>query len=91
MWWAQYKWMDIGETNAAFADLGFATNVLAYASTIHQLAEFPSIPGSDTNISSILVFRLCRNGANGTGTAKLWASDIHIECDSLGSDTEYVK
>ena len=91
MWWAQYKWMDIGETNAPFTTLGFATNVVAYASTIHQLAAFPSIPGSDTNLSSILVFRLCRNGANGTGNAKLFASDLHIECDSLGSDAEYVK
>ena len=67
--------------------------LLCPAAKTHVLLQFPNIVGTGLGISSIFYSRLTRDTiANDyTGIVNLLSFDIHIEMDSLGSHTEYLK
>jgi hypothetical protein len=73
------------------------------AGTIHQICDLASdiTPPSGSIISDIVQFKIYRDNANAsglfsgvdtyTGAASVLSFDVHIQINSLGSHTEYVK
>jgi hypothetical protein len=63
----------------------------------HQFCSLPTISGSGIDLSAIMIYRICRDGAGVggsdtlTGTAALLAFDVHVQKDTPGSYTELVK
>jgi hypothetical protein len=91
-WFIYYRVMPLGSNNVTYAFSGAGSNVMAYTSgTMHQLANFPVINGSNVTISSKIVIKLHRDGTKGTGAITATDFDIHVQKDGLGSDTEYSK
>jgi hypothetical protein len=92
MWYAYYSWNNIGATNTADVFIGPASNTQAYVSgTMHQLAAFPMINGSGKGISSVLRFKLYRDGGMGSGAVVVTDTDMHYQVDGFGSDAEASK
>lgn len=94
-WGLEYEWQDNGDTFA-----GTTTDYIAVAGSgtakKAQISDFTYISGAGISaLGSVLVCRIFRDGGNGadgfTGDAFLLGFDIHIECDSLGSNEEYTK
>ena len=96
LWRMEYKWTNVGETEAGtFSTL----NVLDAGDGTalkHQIAPFDAITGTGKTLSSMLVLKLSRIGGDGTDTynadALLREFDIHYETDTPGgSHSEYSK
>jgi len=88
-WHIYYIVMPLGSNNVAYTFSSAGENVMAYTSgTMHQLANFPIIAGSNVTISSKIVIKLHRNGSKGTGAITATDLDIHVLKDGLGSDSE---
>jgi hypothetical protein len=103
-WGFEYTWAgignDFGSTNTIYSDGnnyvsgGTEANLTAGR---HYLSLFPEITptAAQDYLSSILICRLFRNSSSTADTytnkVGLLYADIHIECNSLGSNTEYSK
>lgn len=91
-WFMYYAIVPLGSNNVSEIFSGPATNQFTYTSgTMHQYAEFPSIGGSEANISSIIRIKLHRRGTSGTGSITVTDFDLHYQVDGFGSDTELNK
>jgi len=100
IWQLDYYWLGFGE-----AASGAPTTIAASATPAqgapmgtawkHMINSFSGITPTTQGISSILMFRLFRDPANGGDTygddAALMAFDVHYQIDSFGSFEEYVK
>jgi len=88
-WHIYYMVMPLGSNNVAYTFSSAGSNIMAYTSgTMHQLANFPIINGSNVTISSKIVIKLHRAGNKGTGAITATDFDIHVLKDGLGSDSE---
>lgn len=71
---------------------GETTGILAYK---HMITPFGTIDGSELKISSILIFKLFRNGGVNNddfgGHAGYLSFDLHYQMDTHGSRLRYVK
>lgn len=103
-WLLQYRWQKNGSAKAtSWVDYKMnTTNVFTYVSgTLNQISYGAAITPSGDGISDILEIRVVRDTANAsnlfggadgyTGTASATSMDIHIEVDTLGSESEYQK
>lgn len=103
-WLIQYRWQRNGQPKTtAWSNYKCNTNAFTYVSgTLNQLSYGAAIPApADYGISDIVQLRLLRDSANASGlftgadayTATVAATsfDPHVEIDSLGSASEYVK
>lgn len=101
IWGMEYNWKDIGEV---FGDTVIVTSSATLVpddanitANKHYISEFADLtPGTTADgISSILIGRLFRNSSNAgdnyTDKVGLLYIDAHIEINSLGSNSEYVK
>lgn len=87
-----YIWIDIGESTGTWTTISSSTNIFTYTGgEIHQVMEFPTIPGSDSGVSSILSIKLYRDDNNVAGDVLVKEFDIHFQKNTLGSRTEYSK
>jgi hypothetical protein len=68
-------------------------DAITYTSgTIQQIAKGAAgIVGTGKNISSLVLVKLYRDDNIVTGDVLAWQFDVHIECDSYGSELEYTK
>ena len=101
----QYRWQVNGGTKLTpWLNLRMNVPFFTYVSgTIHQLCDLAAdiAPPAGSTISDIIQFRLLRDNANTSGaftgadpyvgTVGVLSVDIHIQTNSLGSTTEYVK
>lgn len=91
-WFMYYAIVPLGSNNVSEIFSGPATNEFTYTGgTMHQYAEFPSIGGSEANISSIIRIKLHRRGTSGTGSITVTDFDLHYQVDGFGSDSELNK
>lgn len=94
VWKFEYTWANATVAFPAVATLT-ATAATGTFGNKHLVNTFGTIDGAGKTISSIMMCRLYRDAANAadtyTGEAGLLSFDIHIEQDTLGSDTEYGK
>lgn len=95
LWRLEYKWTNIGDTDAGSftpVDVLDAGDGTAFK---HQLASFGEVSGTGKTISSMLIMRVSRIGGDGTdtytGDALLREFDIHYKMDAIGSTTETSK
>lgn len=66
-------------------------NVFTYSSgTLNQITELVNVDMEDAGISATVQFQLARTDSE-TGDITVTFVDAHIELDSAGSETEYVK
>jgi hypothetical protein len=98
VWKLEYLWVNIGDalqTNTTIVSATVANDTVDFGT--HVMADIPStgIAGTDKRISSIMQYRLYRDGSNVADTyaGKVYLSefDIHYECDTIGSDTAMIK
>lgn len=103
-WLIQYRWQRQGqEKTTAWSNYKANTPAFTWTTaTLDQISYGAGIAApTGYGISDILQVRLLRDSANASGlftgadayaaTARVTSFDIHIECDALGSATEYVK
>ncbi len=103
-WLMQYRWQRNGQAKTtAWTNYKCNTNAFTYVSgTLNQLSYGAAIAApADYGISDILQIRLLRDSANAstlfagadpyTATVAATSFDPHVEIDSLGSASEYVK
>lgn len=95
-YYIDYKWVNLAaSTTAVFTTYAMLSTEMAWVSgsTIHQLSTNTAgiLNTNITNVSSILLFKLYRNDDVYPGNALTYQFDLHYECDSLGSNTEYSK
>lgn len=102
-WLIQYRWQRQGQAKTTWQNYKCNTPAFAYTSgTLNQICYGAGIAApTGYSISDIIQVRLIRDSANSTtlfagadpytATARVTAFDIHIECDGLGSASEYVK
>lgn len=102
-WLIQYRYQQQGAVKTtAWTPLRWTVNAFDYvpATTLNQITEFGAImPPAGDSESDILQVRLLRDTANASGlfagadalnaTASALSFDVHVECDRLGSDSEY--
>jgi hypothetical protein len=88
-----YAWFNIGEAQPAFATYVMDQDAIEYESgSIQQIAKGASgITGTGEKISSLMLVKLYRDDNVVTGDVLAWQFDVHIECDSYGSELEYIK
>jgi hypothetical protein len=88
-----YKWYNLGEAEPAnFATITSTGNVFPYVSgTIAQILDFPVISGVGKGLSSIIKCKLYRQDNTTTGDVLADQFDFHIEIDSFGSSSRYIK
>lgn len=100
----QYRWQRNGQAKTTgWTNLKCNTDVFSYSSgTLCQISSAAAItPPANYSISDILQIRLIRDTNNTStvfagadpysGTVSVMSVDIHIECDTLGSRTQYTK
>jgi hypothetical protein len=101
----QYRWqIDGGATKTDWTNLICNTAAFAYSSgSLNQIAHTTAgiTPPSGANLSDGVEFRVIRDNANTSGlfsgadpvnaTVSIKYFDIHIEKDSIGSNSEYSK
>lgn len=100
----QYRWqINGGAKVTSWTNLKCNTAVFSYSSgTIHQIANSAGISAPvGSTISDIVQFRVIRDTGNTSGlftgadpystTVGVLQFDIHMECDSMGSNSEYSK
>lgn len=103
-WLVQYRWQRQGQTKTtAWSNYKCNTSAFTYTSgTLNQICYGTGIAAPvDYGISDILQLRLVRDSTNtstlfagadpNNATQSVSAFDVHIECDALGSATEYTK
>lgn len=104
-WLIQYRWQKEGNAKTtAWTSAVWDAHAFTYTSgTLNQITEFGHIsaPVGYGQVSDIVQVRIIRdtNNTSGlfsgvdtyTGVASAVSFDIHIECDTLGSRTEYTK
>jgi hypothetical protein len=103
-WVVMYRWQKQGGTKEeAWTPLKAGTLITTYSTgTIHQISECADItPPVGTAISDILQFRIVRDHSNRKGvwtgddaytaTVALLAFDVHLQINSLGSTSEFIK
>jgi hypothetical protein len=94
-WSLEYMWYDNGDVYpGSFTTIATDTNVFTYTSgDLAQISTFPAIDGTGMGISSMLVMKLSRIGANDSydQDALFFEFDMHYQKDQRGSDEEYVK
>lgn len=102
-WLIQYRWQRQGQAKTTWQNYKCNTPAFTWTSgTLNQICYGAGIAApTGYSISDILQVRLVRDSTNSSGlftgadpytaTALVTAFDIHIECDALGSRTEYVK
>lgn len=103
-WLVQYRWQSNGSAkDTTWTDIPWATNQFTYVSgTLNQITNFGTITPPDPNgLSDIVQIRLLRDNANDsgefdavdpvTGDVDAVNLDIHVENDTLGSRTEFIK
>lgn len=101
-WLIQYRYQRQGQAKTtAWTPLAWTVNAFVYSSgTLNQITEFGAIvPPAGDSASDILQVRLVRDTANASGlfagadaldgTAAALSFDVHVECDRLGSNSEY--
>jgi len=80
-WYIYYRLQPLGTnivTDWTFS--GAATNFYTYTSgTIHQLASLPHISMTNMSESSIIDWKIFRDGSSGTGDIELKEFDIHYQ------------
>ena len=89
-----YRWYDNGaDATGAFTTIATTGVAIPYTSgSILQIAPFPEIDGSHiTGVSSMLDIKLFRDDNVVTGDVLAKEFDIHIPCDSLGSEELFEK
>ena len=93
-WEFSYSWTNINSVIVSGATFGVTTDV-GSAKDVHKILEIKTLPGTDMNISSMLLCTLSRNGGAGSDTYPddiyLLAADFHFEKDTVGSREEYTK
>lgn len=100
----QYRWQDQGGIKTtAWSNYLIDTNAFPYVSgTLNQISHNSGLtPPPNAGLSDIIQVRVIRDTNNDSGlfpgidpyigTVSLTAVDIHIEVDTLGSNTEYTK
>jgi hypothetical protein len=100
----RYRWQRQGELKTtAWTDLPMTEDAFTYAAgTLNQISSGGAIvPPTGYGLSDILEFQIFRDNSNDsgafagadpyTGDASIVFIDIHIEADTLGSNTEFVK
>lgn len=103
-WLMQYRWQrNGGAKTTAWTNYKCNTNAFTYVSgTLNQLSYGAAVPAPEGfGISDVVQLRLLRDSANASGlftgadayTATVAATsfDPHVEIDSIGSASEYVK
>lgn len=102
-WLIQYRYQKLGAVKTtAWTSLKWTVNAFNYtpATTLNQITEFGSIvPPAGDGVSDILQVRLLRDTTNAStlfagadtlnATVAALSFDVHVECNRLGSDTEY--
>ena len=88
-----YRWINFGESvPATWSTYIMDSLATAYTSgTLSNILKGAGISGTGKTISSILQMKLYRDDNVYTGDLLATSFDIHIECDSLGSNSEYTK
>lgn len=90
-----YKWFDLGGVVPAnYTTYTMSNSVMPYTSgSIHQLTTGSAyISGSHiSGVSSIMLIKLYRDDNTYTGNAVTYQMDIHINKNTLGSRSEYIK
>lgn len=88
-----YRWINFGEAvPATWSTYVMDSLATAYTSgTISNILKGAGISGAGKTISSILQMKLYRDDNVYAGDVLAMSFDIHIECDSLGSNAEYTK
>jgi hypothetical protein len=81
MWWAYVRNQPLGGTIlTTWTQIGPAVNMLTYtAGTLHQMAIFPDIVMTGMVESSIMDWKLFRDGTAGTGDIEMKEPDIHYQ------------
>jgi len=90
----EYRWLSNGNAVTDWTTDTTYMSVFPYTSgSIMQILEFPKIDGSAiTGVSSMLQIKLYRRTGDGvSGDVQVLEFDIHIQIDSNGSDSEYLK
>jgi hypothetical protein len=103
-WLLQYRWQRQGQDKTTtWTSVKINDNAFTYVSgTLNQISGFPAISApSGYSLSDIVQCRIIRDTTNASGlftgtdpyTVDVDAVnfDIHIECDTAGSRTEYTK
>lgn len=103
-WLLQYRWQRQGQSKTTtWTSVKMNENAFTYvSSTLNQISGFPAISApSGYSLSDIVQCRIIRDTTNASGlftgtdpyTVDVDAVnfDIHIECDTAGSRTEYAK
>jgi len=94
-WQLLYKVANINEAFPAGWSTLVATVAASGVADQHQISPIGTIDMTGKTLSSMLLIKLSRLGADGldtyAGTVKLNEFDIHFEIDGLGSGEEYVK
>jgi len=83
MWYAYIRRHPLGGAKVtAWTFVGPATNLFTYSSgTLHQLAYFPEIDMTGMRASSIMDWKIFRDGTEGTGDVDLKETDIHYQIE----------
>jgi hypothetical protein len=103
-WLIQYRWQRQGQTKTTvWSNYKCNTNAIVWSSgTLNQISYGAGIvPPANYGMSDIIQVRLVRDSTNtstvfagadpNNATCSVTAFDIHIECDAVGSNTEFVK
>ena len=102
-WLIQYRYQKLGAVKTtAWTALKWTANTFTFApgTTLNQITEFGTImPPAGDGVSDILQVRLLRDTKNASNlfgvadalnaTVAALSFDVHVECDRLGSNTEY--
>lgn len=93
-WKIDYRWTNVGDAvSGTWTTLVMDQLAIDYSlGTIHQISKSASgIDATGKGISSELQIKLYRDDNVYTGNALATMFDIHVLCDALGSEQEYVK
>jgi hypothetical protein len=86
----QYRWYNLNEVPPAWTTVFTENNVFDWSSgDTHNMAEFGTITGIDTGVSSIIDMIIWRRTTDGiTGDVLVKEVDIHYQIDMIGSLNE---
>lgn len=90
-----YRWYENGEAiPGSYTELSVNTGFFEYpgSGSILQLSSFGEIDGTGiSSVSSMLDIKIWRDDNTVTGDVLAKEFDIHIEIDTIGSRSEYIK
>lgn len=103
-WLIQYRWQKQGGVKTTtWTNYKCNVNAFTYTGgTLNQISHDGGLtPPTGAGLSDIIEIRVIRDTANASGlftpgntyaaTASVTSIDLHYECDSLGSNQEYIK